>query len=171
MKISLFHRFQILTTMDISIGNVKFWKSKLHIYIYLFIFLRQNYSFLSVARVFNRVFTPIRKYREKMLRFIFSMERYIRRNGKWVARCTHRQQGERSLKRFSLCKLNCIVVRCAQAIVFVCCIILTIETAPYQLSRTIFTYLGIVPRIFPLLTCVCTVIGNSHGISQNYRIF
>lgn len=48
-----------------------------------------------------------------MLRFIFSMERYIRRNGKWVARCTHRQQGERSLKRFSLCKLNCIVTRCS----------------------------------------------------------
>lgn len=82
-------------------------------YIYLFfIFLCQNYFFLSVTRIFDRIFTSIRKYTEKMLRFIFSMERYTRRNGKWVARCTHRQQGERSLKRFSLCKLNCIVTRC-----------------------------------------------------------
>lgn len=142
-------------------------------YIYLFfIFLCQNYFFLFVTRIFDRIFTSIRKYTEKMLRFIFSMERYTRRNGKWVACCTHRQQGERSLKRFSLCKLNCIVTRCLSCSSYCVRILhhfddrncsLSIIKNDFHLSRHRAAYI--------LLTHVCTVIENSHGISQNYRIF
>lgn len=111
-------------------------------------------------------------YREDAALYFLDGKVYTAQHGKWVARCTHRQQGERSLKRFSLCKLNCIVTRRAQAIVFACCITLTIETAPYQLSRTIFIYLDIAPPcISIIITRVCTVIENSHGISQNCRIF
>lgn len=48
-------------------------------------------------------------------------------NGKWVARCTHQRQGERSLKRFSLRKLTVLLPPRVWAAPFTCCITLTVE--------------------------------------------
>lgn len=122
---------------NIGQSVVKFL-SKLHILIFSFS-VDQNYPFLSIPMSFERCTLDMKVSREDAALYFLDGKVIHGATESGLPRCTHRQQGERSLKRFSLCKLTVLllVVR-AQTIVFACCITLTIETAPYQLSTTIF---------------------------------